>query len=222
MTAPRFVASWALAVFAAAIAAPAWAAPVVFQGTVADRAGFLASVGASVSYTETFESVPVSKNAGHASFTQAGATYTALGGTNVFVASAGYTNFGAGVGTTTTSILTANGDEHFDVSLASAVDVLAMDVYTNGLGPLTISFYNAATLLGSASWTSSADDIRFLGFKGDQAVTRFEFISTLGGRLNTGLDNIAFASAAGNGVPEPGTLSLAAGALVLAAARRRR
>lgn len=222
MTAPRSVTRCSLALLAAGMTATGWAAPVVFQGAVADRAAFLASVGASASYTETFESVPISKDSSHASFTKAGATYTALGGTNVWVASAGYNNYGAGVGTTTSSNLTANGDEHFEVSLAAAAEVLAMDVYTNGLGPLTISFFNAGTLLGSANWGSSADDIRFLGFKGDQAVTRFEFISTLGGRLNTALDNIAFAGVTGNGVPEPGTLLLAASALALAAARRRR
>lgn len=53
-------------------------------------------------------------------------------------------------------------------------------------------------------------------------MTRFEFISRLGGRLNTALDNVAFAGATGNPVPEPGTLLLAASALALAAARRRR
>lgn len=202
---------------------PALAAPVIFLGMPGDRASFLSSVGATVGYTETFETVPVSKDSAHASFTKAGATYTALGGTNVFVSSPGYTNYGAGVGTTTSSVLTANGDEHFQVSLAAAADALAMDVYTNGLGPLTLTFFNGATLLGTAIFSGSEDDIRFVGFQGDQAVTRFEFISTLGGRRNTGLDNIAFASTGGGTqVPVPGTAALALLALALAGAQRRR
>jgi hypothetical protein len=211
-----------LATLGVAACLPALAAPVIFQGNPGDRATFFTSVGATAAYTETFESVPVSKDASHLSFSQAGATYTALGGTNVFVSSPGYANYGAGVGTTTSSILTANGDEHFEVSLASAAEVLAMDVYTNGLGPLTITFFNGATLLGTASWAGTEDDIRFLGFRGDQAVTRFEFISTLGGRLNTGLDNIAFAITDTGRVPLPGTAALALLGLALAAAQQRR
>jgi hypothetical protein len=53
----------------------------------------------------------------------------------VWVASPGYTNFGAGVGTTTTSILTANGDEDFTADFSTPYFAIGFDTYFNGLGP---------------------------------------------------------------------------------------
>ena len=181
-----------------------------------------AGLGAVATYTETSESVPVPKNTGVAGFSKAGITYTALrpGPGNVFVSAPGFTNFGAGVPQpTTSSVLVANGDEHFDVRFATPADVVAMDVYLNGLGPLMITFFNGSTELGTATW-DSGDDVRFVGFMDALPVTRFEFISTLGGRLNTGIDNVAVASVpdcTDCRVPEPATAGLAVLGLFAAA-----
>lgn len=217
-----------VATVAAALALPALAAPVIFQGVPGDRATFFTSVGATPSYTEDFETISVAKDAPHAQFTEAGITYRQLGGTNVWVSSPGYSNYGAGVPQpTTTSILTATGDEHFEVLFGTPADVVAMDVYLNGLGPLSITFFNGATTLGVASW-ASGNDVRFVGFDDALPVTRLEFISTLGGRLNTGIDNLAVATGGcTNCIPEPGALALALTALGLlggfgAAGRRQR
>jgi hypothetical protein len=78
-----------------------------------------------------------------------GITYTPTGtGTNVVVASPGYTNFGAGVNPTTTSILTASGNEDFVGVLTSPASPSGFDVFLNGLGPASATFFNGATLLG--------------------------------------------------------------------------
>jgi hypothetical protein len=208
---------------AAALSLPAPAAPVIYQGVPGDRASFFASVGTTPDYTEDFETVGVTKNAGYGQFTENGITYHALGGTNVWVASPGYNNFGAGVPhPTTSSVLTANGNEYFDVSFSTPADVVAMDVYTNGQGPLVLYFYNDSTLLGTADWSASANDIRFVGFMDTLPVTHFVFTSTNGGIINTGIDNLAIAAAACTLCPEPGALSLALAALgALGFVRRR-
>jgi len=178
------------------VTTPAMAATVLYQGVPGDRAAFLASVGASVTYTETFETVPVAKDTAVATFSQGGITYTrGTAADNVWVTGKRYDNFGVGVGPVITSVLTANGDERFSATFATPADVVAMDVYLNGLGPLSIKFYNGATLLGTALW-NTGNDIRFLGFKDALPVTRFDFLSTRGAERNTGIDNLAVASVA--------------------------
>lgn len=182
---------------------------------------FFGAAGAP-GYVETFESVPFAKDAAYPNFTIAGNTYTALGGTNVWVASPGYPNFGAGPNPTTTSILTANGDENFFIQFLTGQYAVGFDVYYNGLGPATASFFNGATLLGSITYNGAAA-LGFNGFVASQAtpVTGVEWISTLGGRLNTGVDNIALVSV--TATPEPATLLLVAtGFAGLAILRRRR
>jgi hypothetical protein len=209
----------ALSVALCSAAAPALAQ--VYQGLPGDRAAWLAGIGASPSITETFETVPVAKDNPVASFSQAGVTYTGLAGGpfgNVLVASPGYTNFSPAISPTTSSVLVANGDEHFLITFATPQLALAMDVYTNGLGPLTIEFFNGASSLGSASWDGSADTIRFLGFAtAALPVTSMSFTSTNGGLLNTGLDNIALIP-----VPEPASAVLLLGGLAALTGLRRR
>ena len=197
------------------LAAPATAQTYTSPGAFSGAAG-------TPSYTETFESVPIPKDAAFAAFTQAGITYIGQAGTNVWVASPGYNNFGAGLNPTTTSILTANGDENFLIQFLTPYSAVGFDVYYNGLGPATSSFYNGTTLLGSIFYNGAA----FLGFNGyiassSMPVTSVQFVSTLGGQLNTGIDNLAVYST--TATPEPSTLPLLATGLAgLLLLRRRR
>jgi hypothetical protein len=191
------------------------------EGNVGDRAAYFASISAVPTYTETFESVPVAKDSVLATFSQAGISYTGLAGVpipNVFVSSPGYNNYGVGLNPTTSSILTANGDEHFQIDFAVPVLAVGVDVYLNGLGPARIKFFNGADLLGSFGWGDGPAALRFVGIGQVGPITSMTFISTAGGQLNTGLDNLAVVA-----VPEPGTYALmAAGLLAVGAVARRR
>ena len=207
------------------LAASLFATPA-FAQTYTAPGSFFGAAG-TPSYTETFESIPVPKDVPIASFTQAGITYIGRAGApfwNVDVSSPGYTNYGAGLNPTTTSILTANGDENFLIQFASPEYAVGFDVYYNGLGPATASFFNGAVLLGSISYNGAA----FLGFDGYIAssstpVTSVTWVSTNGGRLNTGLDNIAVFGTPTTTTPEPAALTLfATGVIGIVLVRRRR
>ena len=204
---PTLVAS----LFASPLGAQAFTSPGAFFGAAG-----------SPSYVETFETVPFAKDAAFPSFVIAGNTYTALAGSNVFISSPGYTNYGAGLNPTTTSILTTSGDENFFIQFLTGQYAVGFDVYYNGLGPATASFFNGSTLLGSITYNGAAA-LGFNGFIASQAtpVTGVHWISTLGGQLNTGVDNIALVSV--TATPEPATLMLVATGLAgLALLRRRR
>ena len=153
-----------------------------------------------------------------------GITYTPFAGApvpNVAVASPGYTNFGAGVGTTTTSILTTSGDEDILAVLSSPQFAVGFDVYLNGLGPASATFFSGADVLGTITFPSDAADQQFAGILSDVAVTSFRWTSNLGARLNTGIDNVTFGTEV-QAVPEPATLLLLGSGLIAAAHRRHR
>jgi len=154
-------------------------------------------------------------------------TFTPAAGLNVFVSSPGYTNYGPGLNPTTSSILTANGDESFNWALAFAAATVSLEIYLNDLGPATMNFFDAAdTLLASFSYAADGDssnNLVSLSYNaGADLITRATFVSTLGGRLNTGLDNITIGQAGTAQVPEPAGIALVLSALGLAAAARRR
>lgn len=122
---------------------------------------------------------------------------------NVFIANAGYNNFGAGQNPTTSIILTANGNEGFDGTLASAAYALGFNVYLND-SPFTVSFFNGLTALGVLTFDSPLDPGNNLGFAGitnDGGVTSFRIQAVNGQNINTGVDNILIQAA----IPEPGT-----------------
>ena len=97
-------------------------------------------------------------------------------------------------------------------------------MYYNGLGPLTLSFFNGTNLLASITYNGPA----MLGFNGYIAsasalVTSVRFVSTGGAVFDAGLDNLAVIDAPASTVPESATLSLlASGIAALMILRRRR
>ena len=179
--------------------------------TYTSSAAFFAAAGVPT-YTETFETVPVPKNTAISSFSQAGITYIGQAGnpfTNVYVAMPGFTNFGSGLNPTSTSILTANGDEDILMQFLAPSYAVGLDVYYNGLGPATTTFFNGATLLGSITYNGAA----MLGYTGFVAsssalITSARFVSSVGGQLNTGIDNVSVTAVPVSTAPEPASLVL--------------
>lgn len=168
------------------------------------------SIPASAATVETFESLGP-KDVPLAVVNSPVGTFLpfAGGAGNVVISSPGYTNFGPGNNPTTTSILTANGDESFEFLLASSASAVFMDVYLNDLGPATLTYFNGATQIGQFVFGADANAgnnfLAQVGFdfgSGNQ-ITRITFLSTLGGQLNTGIDNVTVSF-----VPEPSAWAL--------------
>jgi hypothetical protein len=203
----------------AAISSPASAA-LTFYTT---QASFQAAVP-SATVIEDFEAF-LPKDVGLATIVTPTITANPIAGGagNVFVSSPGYNNYDPAGVLTTSSILTASGDEAFEVLLASAASAVGMNVYLNDFGPATLEYYSGATLLGSYTFTATPSDktdnwVYFGALSSSAPITRFTWISTQGGLLNTGIDNIATGA-----IPEPSTwvLMLVGFGLAGAAMRRR-
>lgn len=175
---------------------------------------------AATAVIESFESTGFPLHTLIPAFSHNGLTFTGLSGgvpvPNVYIYPPGGTEFGAGVTLpTTTTILTANGEEHFSVAFDTPRYAVGFDVYLNGLGPLQINVFNADTLLDSFSFPSGQNDKTYLGFTSTTAVTSFEWVAVGGGLVNTAIDNIA------TEVPEPAGLGLLALGLGMLLRRRR-
>ena len=176
---------------------------------------------ASTTVLEDFEGI-TPKDTPLASFVSNGVTYTGLAGApspNVWVASPGYSNFGAGVAQpTSTSILTANGDEDFTRTSPTPPLAVGFDVYFNGLGTVTTRVTTLEPLSFTVIDFRNLDTQGYYGFVSTHPITSIRFTSTGGGSVNTGIDNIAVSSS----VPEPGTLALLGLGLAGLGLRRRR
>lgn len=167
----------------------------------------------TTSLVENFEATGVyPRDTPLPSLTHNGITYTGLAGVpshNVWVASPGYPNFGTP--TTTTSILTANGDEDILMSFLSPSTAVGFDTYLNTYGPATISVFGLGGItLGSYVLNQDPTHVGFWGVTSDaDAITGIRFDSVHGGLINTGIDNIRMGSVV-DSVPEPSSLILAA------------
>ena len=181
------------------------AAPQLSQGAVVfytDAVSFNAA--SNTTLVEDFEAF-LPKNTGLPSFVSNGNTYTGFAGTpspNVYVANAGFTNFGVPI--TTSAVLTANGDEDFTVDFGSPSTAVGFDTYLNGLGLATVQVFGTSGLLGSFNPAHDPAIVGFLGITSSEPITSIRWTTVLGGRVNTGIDNIV----QGRAVPEPTTLLL--------------
>ncbi len=164
----------------------------------------------TTSVVENFEAVGAyPRDAAVHSITHNGITYTGLAGVpsaNVWVASAGYHNFG--VPTTTSSVLTANGDESILMTLSSPTGALGFDTYLNKYGPATITVFGlGGSTLGTYLFSQ---DPTLVGVTSDASdITGVQWITISGGIVNTGIDNIRLGALdAPASVPEPSSLIL--------------
>lgn len=194
----------------------------LLTGTLAAALLATGSPAAALVITETFETL-APKDTPLVSLVSPVGTFTGLAGTpfaNVFIASPGYDNFGPGNNPTTSSVLVANGDESFEVTLSRAASQISMELYLNDLGPTTLNFYNGATLLGGFMFGAdafAANNRPSVLFSGLTPITRFTFESVGGGQLNTGIDNVSITA-----VPEPESWAMMIGGFALAGAALRR
>lgn len=191
----------AFTALAAAITAQPASAALVFYF---DKPSFLAAVpGAQL--IEDMEGFSDKDNFSYSTIAFPQITFEAAPGFNIGISSPGYTNYDLGGAPTTSSILTATGDESFG-GLTMPVVALGMDVYYNDFGPATFTFFDGATNLGSITITTApgfADNLGFLGVRSSSSsITNFTFVSTNGRTLNTGIDNVLVA------VPEPATWAM--------------
>jgi hypothetical protein len=163
---------------------------------------------------ETFEGV-TPKNTLLASFSSNGVTYTGLAGTptaNVFVIAAGAVNFATPA--TSSSVLTANGDEDFTLDFDTPSRAVGFDTYINTFGPATIRVYADSGLLDTYVHSHDPTTVGFLGIVSDVPIYQIRWTTVNGGAVNTGIDNVR------TGVPEPASVMLLAGLLVSVLRRR--
>jgi PEP-CTERM motif len=192
----------------------------------------LAAFGASA-VIDDFEDFSPKDSFSFGSFTRGDLTYTAgsCAGTefgqpicpgNIGVSSPGYNNYGI-AGLTTSSILTATGNEVFTITPGVALRNLGFDIYTINDPGFPTSVPGAENVIVSVltasgtttlSLTPPAGNFGFLGILSDEDILEVSWRASAGGIRNTGIDNIR------TSVPEPGALFALGLGLVALAARK--
>lgn len=182
------------------ILATAASADLTFYG-YADRASFDAAT--TIGITETFDLV-TPKDAPLSSFVSQGVTYAGIGGSNVWVTSYPYSNFG--VATPGPIVLTATGNEDFTLGMTfvSPVTAVGFDTYLNQYGPVTIQVEDAQ------GWTTTTVDhnpttVGFFGVTSSSPISTIRWTAIGGERINTGIDNVQIGVVP---VPVPGAMVL--------------
>ena len=100
------------------------------------------------------------------SFVSNGNTYAGVGRNNVWVSSPGYRNFGVPV--TTSSILTATGDEDFTVEFGTPTEAVGFDTYLNAFAPATVRVFGTTGLLDTFVLNHDPTTVGFLGILADE------------------------------------------------------
>ncbi len=189
-------------VFVLTVAHPGYSIPVYYT----DFASF--DTVTTTTIVEDFETVSP-KDTPLSSFVSNGNTYTAIASTpaapNVWVSSPGYTNYGVPI--TTSSILTATGDEDFTVDFGNPTSVLGFDTYLNSFGPVTLQLFGLNGLLDTRILDHDPTQVGFLGIIASESIYSMRWTSINGRVTNTGIDNIRQGTVQQPVVPEPSTLT---------------
>ncbi|MDP1661286.1 MAG: GC-type dockerin domain-anchored protein [Phycisphaerales bacterium] len=118
--------------------------------------------------------------------------FTALDGepfANVYILGPGAANFGVAV--TSSTVLTANGNEDWRLDFASPVSAFGFETYLNGSGPGTLTVFGpGGAVLGTFTQSHNSTQIGYLGITSETAIGSIRFTTVNGRQINTGIDNI--------------------------------
>ncbi|MBX3390210.1 MAG: hypothetical protein KF691_12250 [Phycisphaeraceae bacterium] len=181
-------------VLACGLAGLQLSAAVAGQVYYTAKAGFIGATNPVL--VEDFESAPTEQLL--ASLTRPVGTFTPYAGTpgpNVYINLANYTNFGV-PGPIGTQVITANGDEDFELFFATPTNNVGFDTYLNEFGPATIRLYGAGhVLIETYMHNHDPTTVGFFGVVSDVALTSIRWTTSIGRSVNTGYDNILIGAA---------------------------
>lgn len=196
-----------IAGIAIALAAQTQAALIFYS----NQASFLASTSAIM--IEDFELFGP-KNVPIHSFSHKGLTFIGHAGDyfpNIAVTSPGVGLFGLPT-PTSSSVLTAFGNEDFTLRLGTPATAIGFETYLNQYGPATIGIFGIdGAILGSYALEHPQTQIGFFGVASNaDAIGSIRWITAGGRFINTGIDNICVGEwiPPVPPVPEPGTMAL--------------